>query len=64
MEIIYVIIGIACAVFLLLVGAIIGMGTQISQFYGACIPLIEKTNKLMEPMGRMYEKMMKEYENE
>lgn len=64
MEIIFVIIGITCSILLIGIGALIGIGTNISKICEASLPIIQKTDKIMDPMCDFYLRMMKDMTNE
>lgn len=63
MEIVYVIIGITCALLLILIGVIVGISASISEFYKEAIPMVKKCAKLMDPMTEMYKKMFEDFED-
>lgn len=60
MEIIYVIIGITCLFLVFGAGYAFGTRSNISKFYEASLPIVQKTDKMMDPMYDFYLKMMKE----
>lgn len=64
MEIIFVIIGITCSILLIGIGVLIGVGTNISKFFEASLPIVQKTNRIMDPMCDFYLRMMKDMTNE